>query len=112
MLNISGTKITLTRGDSAYITINIMNEDGTPYELKPGDVVRCQVRDKANDGDLLFEGQVETVDNELVFHIYPEDTKNAEVKSYVWDAQLETADGDIFTFITESAFKITNEVTK
>lgn len=114
MLKISGTKISLTRGDSAYITLvinqKVDNED-VPYELNDGDVVRCQVRNRPNDGELLFAGQIDIVRDEIIWHIRPEDTKDAEVTEYYWDAQVETANGDIFTFISSSIFKLTDEVT-
>ena len=51
MLKISGTKISLTRGDSAYITLTINDQNGDPYTLEDGDVVKCQVRTEPNDGD-------------------------------------------------------------
>lgn len=111
MLKISDTKIYLTRGDSAYITLKIVDQEGDRYELQEGDVVRCQVRDKANDGQLLFEGQIDIVRNDLIWHIRPEDTAGAEVKSYVWDAQIQLSNGDIFTFIAPSVFKLMDEVT-
>lgn len=111
MLKISGTKISLTRGDSAYITLNINMSDGTPYELQETDVIKCQVRDRANDGDLIFEGLIEVINNEPVWHIRPEDTENEDVATYVWDAQLEMENGDIFTFIPSSTFKLLDEVT-
>lgn len=110
MLKISGTKIFLTRGDSAYITLTINTKDGV-YELQDGDTVKCQVRTEPNDGQLLFEGQIDIVRDEIVWHIRPEDTKDLEVDKYYWDAQLELPNGDIFTFIPSSIFKLTDEVT-
>ena len=112
MLKISGTKISLTRGDSAYITINICQEDGSPYMLNEGDEIHIQVRHEPNDGELLFEASIEEIrEDNFVWHIRPEDTKNAVIKSYYWDAQIKTANGDVFTFIPVTTFKLTDEVT-
>ena len=112
MLKISGTKILLTRGDSAYVTLTINDQNGDPYELMDGDVVKCQVRTKPNIGELIIDGNVsQDVDGNIVWHILPTDTKDLDVGKYWWDAQLETAGGDVFTFITSSLFKITDEVT-
>lgn len=110
MLKINGNKISLTRGDSAYITLTINTENGV-YELNEGDEVRVQVRDAPNIGELLFDGNIEIVDGEIVWHIYPHQTSELDVDSYFWDAQLETSNGDIFTFIPSSPFKLTDEVT-
>lgn len=110
MIKISDTKIYLTRGDSAYITLNIVN-NGKLYKLQEGDIIRCQVRDKANTGKLLFNGQIDIIRDKAVWHIKPEDTRDAAIGIYYWDAQLETSNGDVFTFITSSLFEITDEVT-
>ena len=112
MLKISGTKISLTRGDSAYITINICQEDGSPYMLNEGDEIHIQVRHKPNDGELLFEALIEEIrEDSFVWHIRPEDTKDAEIKVYYWDAQIKTIEGDIYTFIPMTTLRLTDEVT-
>lgn len=110
MLKISGNKISLTRGDSAYITLTINTDNGV-YVLNDGDEVRVQVRDVPNTGDLIFEGNIEIINDEIVWHIYPAQTTDLDVATYYWDAQLQTANGDIFTFIPASAFKLLDEVT-
>lgn len=110
MLKIKGNNISLTRGDSAYITLTINTDNGT-YLLQDGDEVRVQVRDVPNTGELLFEGIVEKTEDGVIWHILPEQTSNLDVKTYYWDAQLQTSNGDIFTFIPASAFKLLDEVT-
>lgn len=112
MLTIKKTSIQLTKGDTAYIQLNIMSSDGNPYTVSDGDHIKIQVRKSANGGELLFEGRVEVVDDMLTWHIYPEDTKDKDIGVYVYDAQIELSNGDIFTFIPESSFSITNEVTE
>lgn len=109
-LKIAETKIYLTRGDSAYITLSITNSKRKPYVLQDGDEVKVQVRDKPNVGKLLIEGNIITED-EIVWHIRPDDTKELKVGTYYWDAQLMTSNGDVFTFIESSPFVVTDEVT-
>lgn len=110
-VNQAKKSIELTRGDSAYLTLGLNDNDGNPYELQDGDIVRVQVRTAPNVGELLFEGQIDVVDGAVVWHIRPADTSGKEVKTYYWDAQLETSNGDIFTFIPSSIFRLTDEVT-
>lgn len=106
MYYIDGTDISITRGDSAYIKININNANGLPYELHDEDIVRVQVRTGKNTGTLLFEGLIERDKDDkcLVWHIRPEDTKDKLIKKYYYDMQLELPNGDIFTFIPVSYF--------
>lgn len=112
MLKLSGTKISLTKGDSAYITINICKEDGSPYILQEGDEVSIQVRHKPNGGELLFNGVITDVsEDKFVWYIRPEDTNDAEIKVYYWDAQIKTIEGDVYTFIPMTTLRLTDEVT-
>ena len=123
MLDIKGSVISLTRGDSAYITLQINAGGVNAYELQDGDIVRCQVRPGVNTEELLFETPFglwgEGADLELqpdgrsiVWHIKPEDTAKADPNTeYYWDAQLQVLNGDVFTFIPASRFKILDEVT-
>lgn len=115
MLNINGSVISLTRGDSAYITLSAIDKGGNAYALQEGDKVRVQVRYAPNSGVLLFDGDVtyDVGSTEFMWHIYPEDTKEANVKQkYYWDAQIEFANGDVMTFIESSLFKLRDEVSE
>lgn len=103
--------IFITRGDSGYIDFDLTNEDGSPIDLENA-VVRCQVREAPNDGVLLFDGIVEIDGTKATWHIVPENTKTAPHDDYYWDVQVEYANGDVFTFVPYSYFKIMPEVTK
>lgn len=112
MLKIRGYNIELTRGDSAYITVQILDNDGNKFLIQGNDKVRIQVRSRPNTGKLLFEAKMFfNQDKDLVWYIRPEDTKNTKAGKYVYDAQVELANGDIFTFIPMSTFEIADEVT-
>lgn len=117
MLRISKTKISITRGDSAYIEIGIKNPDGSAYLLQDGDTVQAQVRTVANTGELLVDASIENNkmyvndDGIVVWHLTPEDTRDLDIGDYSYDIQLVTAGGDVFTFIENSPFRITDEVT-
>lgn len=104
--------ISLTRGDSAYLTLHV-NFNDEEYIPQEGDKIHCQVRTEMNDGSLLFGSRDMDGDgvNPLTWHIVPNDTKDCIVGDYYWDAQIEMANGDVFTFIPASTFTITDEVT-
>ena len=110
----SNGEIRLTRGDSAYITINLVDIDDNPYLLSDSDVLRCQVRKVYNDDNnsgLLFEGEItDNGDGTATWHIRPQDTDHAVLpEKYYYDVQLEIGD-DVFT-IASGKFRILNEVT-
>lgn len=111
MLKIIKTCISLTRGDSAYIDFDITDKCGNPIPLTAEDNIRCQVRKTANGGELLFEGVIERT-NGICWHISPSDTADAAVGEYVWDAQVEFSNGDVFSIIPVSPFIILSEVTE
>lgn len=117
MLKISKTKISLTRGDSAYITIGIFNDDKTEYVLNDGDTVQLQVRTAPNVGDLVIDATLDNgklyfdEEDKLIWHIVPADTNSLSITNYYYDVQLVTSSGDVFTFIENSIFRLTDEDT-
>jgi len=103
MLAINGTSITLTRGDSAYINVPVLNEDGTAYEPQEGDKVALQVREKPITGigsepNVVIDGDID-FDNEGVplWHISPSDS-TIPALTYSWDVELQLASGDVCTY--------------
>lgn len=109
MLKISGSNITLTRGDTAYLSLDLtLNND--PYEYEDGDTVTLSVRRTTKDDDTQYLFQkVVTAGDAIV--IEPEDTKPLEYGRYKYDVQLNTAKGEVFTVVEPSEFKIAEEVT-
>lgn len=97
MVSISGTNITMTRGDTLVLKIR-MTKDGVEYTPSAGDSVRFAMKARYSDEDVVLEKNI-PIDT-LVLEIEPQDTKSLEMRSsYVYDIQLTTADGKIDTFI-------------
>ena len=111
MLILDGNNaIHLTRGDTAYITINI-DMDG--IELRDTDKVHCQVRSQPNGGYLWFEADLEPDGGQHIWHIRPDDTSRMKPGNYFYDIQVEIAEsGDVFTVIPVSTFEVLSEVTE
>lgn len=106
MFDIKYQTISLTRGDSAQLTVELAKADGTPYELQPGDVLTLTAKRDANDSEAVL--QLTAVDG--VFTFTPETTAGIPFGTYRYDVQLETAAGEVYTPIV-SDFKLTEEVT-
>lgn len=107
MLKIVGTEIHLTKGDSAYLNIEITNGQGVLYIPQTGDKVIMTVRNTL-DNELAFQ---KTVDAGTCIVIQPMDTLGVPVGRYKYDVELNTVSGDVFTVIPKSTFYLEEEVT-
>lgn len=106
--NVSGTTITLTRGDTFMAQISIADSNGEPYVPVEGDSVRFAMKAKCTDAEPLLVKEIPIDTLKLVLE--PEDTKGLSFGTYVYDIQLTKATGEVDTFITTAKIKITEEV--
>lgn len=100
-------KILLTKGDNASFKVNIMEANGQIRQLFDDDVITLTVRKTAN-SDIAF---TKTAENGII-NIVPTDTKSLAAGIYVYDIQLTTFGGNIYTIIPISYFEIGEEVTQ
>lgn len=108
-LEIQGSKITLTRGDSLRIYISLKYKNTkTQYIPEEGDQIRFALKKKYSDIEPLILKQIPT--DTLLLHLTHEDTESLNVGSYVYDIELTHANGDVDTFIDKAIFAITEEV--
>lgn len=105
---VSGTTITLTRGDSFACQVGIIDSKGEPYRPQISDKIRFAMKKSYSDPEpiLLKDIPVRTMTLEL----FPEDTKPLDFGNYVYDIELTTAEGVVDTFITKAKLKLTEEV--
>lgn len=107
-INKDGT-IRLTRGDTARLTVMINNDfDGKPYEITETDVLKLTVKRSVRDTTTAFQKSV-TGSNK--FYIVPDDTKDLVFGKYIYDVELTTVGGDVYTVIEPTIFEILKEVT-
>lgn len=110
MFEISGTKITLTRGDYAAVELAITRElaDGTkePFVLDSGD--KLVLTAKKNLCELTQIALRLTSYESALFVIRPEDTKEMEPGTYVYDVELQPGP---YTLIGPAEMEILPEVT-
>ena len=103
----------ITRGDSAYPTIDAKDRSGRVINPSELGTVRVQVRTReATVGELLFTGEVLQINGKTVWHIRPEDTRDLEYGTYKYDVQIEMENGDVKTFIPISDFVVMHESTR
>lgn len=107
MLYIEGNTIRLTRGDTAYLQIPLAATYGV-YELASDDTLTLSVKKTTRDTEYYFQKVITGSD---IFHIEPNDTAALTFGKYIYDVQLNTGSGDVFTVIPPSTFEVLAEVT-
>lgn len=101
--------IRLTRGDTARLTVKILNDlDGNEYEPSETDVLRLTIKRTVKDLEPLVQ---KVITGSSQFYIVPDDTKDLSFGKYQYDVELTTASGDVYTVIEPSTFEILKEVT-
>lgn len=109
MVIIRNHEILMTRGDTLKVNVSIKQGNGVgDYIPLSTDVITFGVKKSVNDTEFIIRKNIPY--DTMLLYIAPEDTKNLEYGSYVYDMQIEFANGDVYTFIPESKFVITGEV--
>lgn len=105
----SDGSVSLTRGDTARLTVSISNEtDGNEYAIQSGDTLTLTVKKSTKDEEPALQ---KVLDGTSTFHIEPKDTAHLAFGKYKYDVQLNTASGDVYTVIDSTTFEILEEVT-
>ena len=108
MLKVQKNKIYLTRGDSAFLTISLNDENGSSYELSEGDKVYFRLKKSSSSDNLLLEKEVNT--QTLTLELLPEDTAELSSGLYCYEVELVTAEDKHYTVIENSQFQIGAEL--
>lgn len=96
MLDIKGTDIYLTRGNTLSLSIGLYR-GGEPYTPVEGDVITFALKKEYDQKTSLIS---KTIDNDLMLLTFePTDTSNLPFGNYVYDIKITMADGKVDTFI-------------
>jgi hypothetical protein len=106
--SITGTTITLTRGDTFEALVSAIKKDGTPYIPVEGDVIRFAMKENYDDARPLLVKEI-PIDT-MMLMLEPSDTADLNFGKYVYDIQLTNANGKVDTFITKATLKLSEEV--
>lgn len=110
MVKIEDNTITITRGDTLEAAVTIKLEDGTDYVPAEGDVIRFALKSAYSDDTPKF---IKTIPNDtMILRLEAEETKQlkARTRPYVYDMELTTPGGTVYTFIAQGKFYVTEEV--
>ena len=101
-------KIYLTRGDSAFLTVNLNDESGSSYELSEGDKIYFRLKKSSSSDNLLLEKEINP--DTLTLELLPEDTAELSSGLYCYEVELVTAEDKHYTVIENSQFQIGAEL--
>ena len=106
--NITGTTITLTRGETFEALVSAIKRDGTQYIPDVGDTIRFAMKENYNDARPILVKDIPISTMMLVLE--PKDTADLNFGKYVYDIQLTRSNGKVDTFITKATLKLAEEV--
>ena len=115
MYNVDGTTITMTRGDTLAVQVEILR-NGEQYTPQDGDIIRFALKNAVfNRGRTAYIDPepliVKTIPNDsLILRLDPEDTKSLPFADYAYDIEITFANGEVDTFIAEAQLTIAPEV--
>lgn len=108
MLKVNDKTITLTRGDSLAIKLDIFDSEGNAYTPSSGDVIRFAMKKSYSDSECLISKVIPN--DTMMLSLAPSDTKELPFGSYVYDIELTYESGAVDTFIDRATFRLTEEV--
>jgi hypothetical protein len=106
MLKVDDGNITLTRGDTAVIDLDI-KVNGRPYDFNQSDKIIFSMKESYDDQSYIMQRQLT---NHLLTFSHT-DTNSLEAGTYVYDVQLSFADGQVVTY-GPYKLKLVNDVTR
>jgi hypothetical protein len=115
MIEITGTTIKMTRGDTLWAQIEI-EKDGEPYTPQEGDVVRFYLKhEPLNSRGTAYKDPEPLINKEvpietMILAVEPEDTKPLDFGRYKYDIEITMEDGRVDTFINNAVLVLVPEV--
>lgn len=108
MLQVEGSRIFLTRGDTAFLVLHILDSAGNPYNVQEGDKIYFRLKSDVFSRQLIIEKEIDI--NSLRLQLDPEDTEDLSFTTYKYEIELVTSTGYHFTIIENSEFVIRPEL--
>lgn len=105
MIEVDGTNVTLTKGDTERLRIEVTDADGNPYELRDGEYVELVVKNKHTDATALIRKVA--VDGVVDFE--RADTWGLKVGRYEYQVRVEDGTDEFHTII-DGTFAISKVV--
>ncbi|MES1922910.1 hypothetical protein MHBO_004439 [Bonamia ostreae] len=105
-------KLTIIKGDSEAFKVSVMDKE--TQTLRPfidGDKIYFTIKKRINTAEKILQKVITTFDEGIaVVELTPEDTANILVDDYIYDIQVNFANGTIKT-IAKNKFEVDGGVT-
>lgn len=109
---LSGSNLSMIRGDSESLTIHRTDVNKATVPFVEGDTLRLTVRQFALDvAAVIAKTITEFKDGKAVIALSPVDTKDLFPSEYVYDIELTDSAGAVKTIVGPSKFVIQEDVT-
>ena len=108
MLKVTGNKIYLTRGDTAFLEISLTDENGDEYTPSESDKVMFRLKKTAMSKTVLIEKEIDT--STMILELEESDTKDLQFTTYVYEIEIVTGNEYHFTVIENTDFEIGPEL--
>ena len=108
MLKVTGDKVYLTRGDTGFLKLSILDDVGDTFTPSEGDKVIFRLKKTTTSERLLIEKEVNL--DTMVLSFDEDDTKHMSFGIYRYEIEVVTNLGQHFTVIENSEFEIGAEL--
>lgn len=98
--------IELTRGDTGYFDIVIVDENGEEYQVQSGEQLLFTLKVSVYADEVILQKTINS--QQLV--ISHEESAKLNYGTYVYDVQLTQLDGSVTTVVKPSPFYVLEEV--
>ena len=112
-MEITGTKIYMTRGDTESLTVEVIGSDGILIPLTEGtDIIYFTVKKSVHVTQILLQKIITTfTDGRAEIFLEQGDTKDLSYGIYIYDVQWNRGTSAVSTIIKKSTFMVGEEVT-
>ena len=112
MFTVQFNRIYITRGDSAFLSIELEDREGEPYYPKDSEELIFSLKRDQGDRDCILQKRFSL---ELGIEFLPQDTARLPPGSYIYDVQLYQSKGEesvvLDTVIAPSPFIVMEGIT-
>lgn len=110
MFTVNNNRIFLTRGDTAELSLSLVDGNGNVYEPTEGDTIYFRLKKYATStaSEVLISKTADL--NLMTISFEPTDTIALSFGDYRYEVELVTSGGSHYTVIADSAFEIGKEL--